>query len=155
MSEVVLYDTGLLVRASTTTLDHSQLSLTLWQKAKGGEVRACIAEQTVWEFFSILTRLRIPHRKVLAETKKHLQVFPLVAPTRDTFGHTFESLQRLRWLTGPQIYDLFLAHTALDNRVKILYTFNDRHFRRFGLPLQVLNPASEHAEAAPRSPRRR
>lgn len=142
MKGLVLYDTGLLVRASTTTLDHSDLSLTLWEKAKIGEIRACIAEQTVWEFFSILTRLGISHRKVLTELQKHLQVFPLVAPTRETFAHTFASLQRLRWLRGPQVYDLFLAHTALDNGVMALYTFNDRHFRRFKLPLQVVNPAS-------------
>lgn len=142
MNDLILYDTGLLVRASTTTLDHSELSLALWEKAKTGEIRACIAEQTVWEFFSILTRLRIPHRKVLTELQKHLQVFPLIAPTRETFAHTFASLQRLRWLTGPQVYDLFLAYTALDNGVRTLYTFNDRHFQRFMLPLQVVNPAS-------------
>lgn len=142
MKDLVLYDTGLLLRASTTTPDHSDLSLILWEKARAGEIRACIAEQTVWEFFSILTRLRIPHRKVLTELQKHLQVFPLIAPIRETFAHTFVPLQRLRWLTGPQVYDLFLAHTALDNGVSTLYTFNDRHFRRFKLPLQVVNPAS-------------
>ncbi|MGH8007494.1 MAG: hypothetical protein ACREQ3_10845 [Candidatus Binatia bacterium] len=89
-----------------------------------------------------MTRLRIPHRKVLAELHKHLQVFPLIAPTGETFSHTFTSLQRLRWLTGPQVYDLFLAHTALDNGVHTLYTFNDRHFRRFGLPVQIVSPAA-------------
>lgn len=143
MEDLILYDTGLLLRASTTTLDHSELSLALWERAKAREIRACIAEQTVWEFFSILTRLRIPHRKVLTELQKHLQIFPLIAPTRETFAATFGSLQRLRWLTGPQVFDLFLAHTALDNGVRRLYTFNDRHFRRFNLPLQVVNPASE------------
>lgn len=95
MKDLVLYDTGLLLRASTTTLDHSDLSLILWEKARAGEIMACIAEQTVWEFFSILTRLRIPHRKVLTELQNHLHVLPLIAPTRETFAHTFMSLQRL------------------------------------------------------------
>ncbi len=141
MSEEVLFDTGILLRASTTTLEHAELSLSLWEKARAGSIRACIAEQSVWEFFSILTRFGIPHRKVVEEIKKHLAVFPLIAPKRKTFARTLISLNRLRWLTGPQIYDLLLTQVALDNDVTIIYTFNDRHFQRFGLPLQVINPA--------------
>jgi predicted nucleic acid-binding protein len=142
VNEVALFDTGILLRASTTTLDHADLCLSLWTRARAGRLRACIAQQTVWEFFSVLTRLRVPHRKVLAEIQKHLAVFPLIAPKPDTFPQMLASIQRLRWLGGPQVYDLLLAHTALDNEVPTLYTLNDRHFRRFGLPLQVVNPAS-------------
>ena len=142
MNGIVLFDTGILLRASTTTLGHADLCLSLWTRARAGTLRACIAQQTVWEFFSVLTRLRVPHRKVLAEVRKHLAVFPLIAPTTDTFPQTLASLGRLRWLCGPQVYDLLLAHTALDNAVATLYTLNDRHFRKFGLPLQVVNPAS-------------
>lgn len=90
----------------------------------------------------MLTRLGVPHRKVLAEIRKHLAVFPLIAPKTDTFPHTLASLERLRWLRGPQVYDLFLAHTALDIEIATIYTLNDRHFRKFGLPLKVVNPAS-------------
>jgi predicted nucleic acid-binding protein len=64
---VILFDTGILLRSSTTTLDHSDLCLSLWNRARAGTLRACIAQQSVWEFFSVLTRLRVPHRKVLAE----------------------------------------------------------------------------------------
>jgi predicted nucleic acid-binding protein len=111
-------------------------------RARAGTLRACIAQQAVWEFFSVLTRLGVPHRKVLAEIRKHLAVFPLIAPKTDTFPHTLASLERLRWLRGPQVYDLFLAHTALDIEIATIYTLNDRHFRKFGLPLKVVNPAS-------------
>ncbi len=142
MNGVVLFDTGILLRASTTPLNHSDQCLSLWTKARRGTIRACISQQTVFEFFSVLTRLRVPHRKVLNEMQKHLAVFPLITPKTSTFPATLESLRRLRWLTGPQVYDLLLAHTALDNHVTVLYTLNDRHFRKFGLPLQVVNPAS-------------
>ena len=91
----------------------------------------------------MLTRLRVPHKKVLTEIQKHLKVFPLISPKEQTFAHTLTSLQKLRWLSGPQIYDLMLAHTALDNNVMNLYTFNDRHFRRFGLPLKIIDPVSQ------------
>lgn len=139
---IVLFDTGILLRASTTTLDHADLCLSLWTQARAGTLRACIAQQSVWEFFSVLTRLAVPHRKVLAEIRKHLALFPVIAPKASTFPEALASLARLRWLSGPQVYDLFLAHTALDNQVTILYTLNDRHFRRFGLPLRIVNPAS-------------
>jgi len=138
---IVLFDTGILLRASTTTLDHADLCLSLWTQARAGTLRACIAQQSVWEFFSVLTRFAVPHRKVLVEIRKHLALFPVIAPKANTFPETLASLARLRWLSGPQVYDLFLAHTALDNQVTILYTLNDRHFRRFGLPLRIVNPA--------------
>ncbi|GEM_PF-5224015 len=142
MNGIVLFDTGILLRASTTTLDHADLCLALWTRARAGRLRACIAQQSVWEFFSVLTRLAVPHRKVLAEIRKHLAVFPVIAPKDTTFPGVLASLARLRWLSGPQVYDLFLAHTAQDNHVTTLYTLNDRHFQRFGLPLQIVNPAS-------------
>lgn len=142
MNGVILFDTGILLRASTTTLDHADLCLSLWTRARAGTLRACIAQQSVWEFFSVLTRFRVPHRKVLVEIQKHLAVFPLIAPKNGTFSQMLASLARLRWLSGPQVYDLLLAHTALDNGVTTFYTFNDRHFRKFGLPLHVVNPAS-------------
>jgi len=142
MSDLALFDTGILLRASTTTLDHADLGLWLWNQARVGALRACIAQQTVWEFFSVLTRLGTPHRDVLVEIRKHLAVFPVIAPKPTTFPDTLASLERFRWLSGPQIYDLFLAHTALDNGIATLCTFNDRHFRRFVLPLQVVNPTT-------------
>lgn len=141
MNGVVLFDTGILLRASTTTLDHADLCLSLWTRAKRGVLRACIAEQTVWEFFSVLTRLGVPHRKVLKEIQKHLAVFPVIGPKETTFSHALASLARLRWLTGPQVYDLVLAHTVLDNNISTLYTFNARHFRKFGLPLRIVVPS--------------
>lgn len=140
MTEPILFDAGILLRASTASLDHAELCFSLWTRAKSGELRACIAEQTVWGFFSVLTRLQVPHRKVLAEIRKHLAVFPVVAPKETTFPHVLGSLAQLRWLRGPQVYDLLLAHTTLDNDIDTLYTFNDRHFRRFNLPLRVINP---------------
>ena len=142
MSDLALFDTGILLRASTTTLDHADLGLALWNQARLGALRACIAQQTVWEFFSVLTRLGTPPRHVLAEIRKHLAVFPVIAPKPTTFPDVLASLGRLRWLGGPQVYDLLLAHTALDNGIATLCTFNDRHFRRFVLPLQVVNPTT-------------
>ena len=141
MNGIILFDTGILLRASTISLNHADLCLDLWTRAKAGALRACIAEQTVWEFFSVLTRLRVPHRKALAEIQKHLAVFPVIGPKETTFSRVLLSLARLRWLNGAQIYDLALAHTALDNDISALYTFNDRHYRKFDLPLRIVNPA--------------
>jgi predicted nucleic acid-binding protein len=145
MNDVVLFDTGILLRASTTTLDHADLCLSLWTRVRSGQIRACIAEQTIYEFYSVLTRLRVPHRKVVEEIGKHLAVFPVVNPKERTFSNVLESIARLRWLTGPQIYDLLLAHTAVDNDITALYTLNDRHFRKFNLPLSIVNPVRSGA----------
>ena len=141
MNGVVLFDTGVLLRASTTTLDHAEICLSLWTRARRGDLRACIAEQTVLEFFSVLTRLGVPHREVLQEIQKHLAIFPVIGPKETTLSHVLASVARLRWLTGPQVYDLLLAHTVLDNNIPTLYTFNARHFRKFGLPLQIVVPS--------------
>lgn len=78
---------------------------------------------------TVLTRLAVPHRKVLGEIRKDLALFPVIAPKDSTFPEALASLARLRWLSAPQVYDLFLAYTARDNQVTILYTLNDRHFR--------------------------
>ena len=66
----------------------------------------------------------------------------VILPVPETFPNCLVSLQRLRWLKGAQIYDLVLAQTALDNGIQELYTFNDRHFRRFQLPLTITNPTN-------------
>ena len=79
---------------------------------------------------------------MLAEIHKHLAVFPVIAPKSTTFPKVLASLGRLRWLRGPQIYDLVLAHTALDNGIATLCTFKDRQVRRFVLPLQVVHPTT-------------
>lgn len=94
------------------------------------------------EFFSFLTRLGVSHRKVIKEIRKHLKVFPLIMPKPDTFSKTMETVSKLKWLRGAQIYDVFLAHTALDNGVSTIYTFNDKHFINFKLPLNVVNPTN-------------
>jgi hypothetical protein len=39
------------------------------------------------------------------------------------------------------VFDLLLAHTVLDNNISTLYTFNARHFRKFGLPLRIVVPS--------------
>ncbi len=141
MNEIILFDAGLVLRASTTTLGHADLSLSLWNDVQAGRILACIAQQTVWEFFSVLTRLGISHGNVVTELKKHLAVFPIIAPGPQTFENSLASLSRHRWIKGAQVYDLYLAHTAVDNGISILYTFNDRHFRRFKLPLRIVNPS--------------
>lgn len=140
MNSEILFDTGIILRASTTTLDDSKLGLALWEKAKTGEILACIAQQTIFEFFSFLTRLGVSHRKVIKEIRKHLKVFPLIMPKPNTFSKTLETVDKLKWMRGAQIYDVFLAHTALDNGVSTIYTLNDKHLINFKLPLNVVNP---------------
>lgn len=145
MNSEILFDTGIILRASTTTLDNNELALTLWEKVKYREIIACIAGQTVFEFFSVLTRLGVSHGKVIKEIRKHLKVFPLIMPKPGTFSKTMETVNGLKWLKGAQIYDVFLSHTALDNGVDTIYTFNDKHFMNFRLPLNVINPTKVHA----------
>ncbi len=54
----------------------------------------------------------------------------------------FDAEQVCKALAGrKQIYDLLLVHTALDNDIETLYTFNDRPIKRFKLPLKIINPA--------------
>jgi predicted nucleic acid-binding protein len=140
LNSEILFDTGIILRASVTTLDNSKLGLVLWEKAKTGEILACIAQQTVFEFFSFLTRLGISHRKAIKEIRKHLKLFPVIMPKPDTFSNTMKTVNELKWLKGAQIYDVFLAHTALDNGIGTIYTFNDKHFMNFRLSLNVVNP---------------
>jgi len=61
-------------------------------------------------------------------------------PKPGTFRNAMKTVNELRWLKGAQIYDVFLAHAALDNGVSTIYTFNDKHFIDFRLPLNVVNP---------------
>lgn len=140
MNSEILFDTGIILRASTTTLNNTELGLALWEKVKFGEIVACIAQQTIFEFFSFLTKIDVPHRKVIKEIRKHLKVFPLIMPKPGTFPNAMKTVNELKWLKGAQIYDVFLAHTALDNEVSTIYTFNDKHFTNFRLPLNVVSP---------------
>jgi len=145
LNSEILFDTGIILRASTTTLDNNELALTLWEKVKSREIIACIAGQTVFEFFSVLTRLGVSQGKVIKEIRKHLKVFPLIMPKPRTFSKTMETVNGLRWLKDAQIYDVFLSHTALDNGIDTIYTFNDKHFMNFKLPLNVINPTKVQA----------
>lgn len=91
-----------------------------------------IAWQNLLEFYSIVTSSKRTRNPLTpADAKKiineYLKSFAVIYPNRKSQEFFITMLGR-RKISGPTIYDVYLASTALGNRVKTIYTANTKDF---------------------------
>ena len=137
--EVIALDTGILPHASQRRFPHHRYAYPILQRLHEIEFIGCITEQVLFEYYNVMTRLRIKPVDVLEEIDAYKKVTATIHPKNDTYLRCLAQAKSLRAIQGAQIYDLFLAQTAVDNNIDTLLTFNVRHFRRFKLPLKILD----------------
>lgn len=137
--DVIAIDTGILLHAANSKLPHHGDAYPILERARNTEFIGCITEQVLFEFYAVATRFDIQPHKVLDELNKYRQVFAMIHPKPDTYYRCLRAARGLHNVLGAQIYDLYLAQTAIDNNIDFLLTFNVKHFKRFKLPIKIFD----------------
>lgn len=138
---VIALDTGILLHAAFKNLPHHKHAFHILELARVTDFIGCISEQVLFEFYSVATRFNVRTSKVVEELGNYRQIFAMIHPKPDTYARCLDRANELKYVTGSQIYDIYLAQTAIDNNISSLLTFNLKHFRRFKLPINILDAA--------------
>lgn len=147
-----LIDSNVLVSAYDETEEQHEASYALVEHAMAGEIPACVAQQNLLEFIAVVTHAkRVTHPLSVAEALSHvadyLACLDLIWPGPVTF-FTFQGLLRAYPALRERVFDVYLAATALDNRVENICTWNTSHLENIILltvrtPVEVLQGSWE------------
>lgn len=141
----ILIDTSLLVYLYIQDSDKQKKIKALIKTKIEERVNLAVAEQALLEFYSVITnpkQVKNPMPADLARQevdKFHKNnIFKIICPNRNTFP-TFLKLIRSENVSGPMVFDYYLAATALSNQVKIIYTENQKDFKNIK-PIKTASP---------------
>lgn len=136
-------DTSVLVAAFYGDHEHHERSLALLaeQEKPGGYTAAhCLAE-----VYSVLTGMpgkdRVSPHEALLFLGDVRQRLAMIALEDTEYFAALESAAAIG-VAGGSVYDALTAHCAVKAKAQTLYTWNVRHFRRFGehISLHVTEP---------------
>ncbi|MEK6543026.1 MAG: PIN domain-containing protein [Elusimicrobiota bacterium] len=144
---MILLDTNVLVKAWATQASGHEEAKRVVAEAAQGELKACVSAQNLWEFFSVITNPKKFDPPVTAKAALDIidallaTRIKVIMPTVAAMQKTLELLKVLCKTRGVEVFDVFLAATALEHGVKEIYTQNTKDF--VGIPgLAVRNPFS-------------
>jgi toxin-antitoxin system PIN domain toxin len=134
---LALIDANILIYAEQGKSPHHAASKFLRDRALSGEVPACISPQVLNEFFAVVTN---PHRvdeplsapEAVSQVRKYYQARRLIKvyPGPAILERELVLLE-VHPVVGPDIHDLHLVATMLENGVTRIYTFNVSDFAPF------------------------
>ena len=129
----VFLDTSVLVPVFLGYHVHHKASLEIYERLQPKQ--ACCGAHSMAEVYSTLTRMPPPHRLrseqamlFLADIRSRLTLFALDA---EEYFQAIEEFAAMG-VTGGAIYDGLLTRCALKARAESIYTWNVRHYRKFG-----------------------
>ena len=134
-----LVDANVLVYAASPAVPQYQASRALLES----EASLCASPQVFAEFYSIVTnprRVSAPFtpseaRAFIAAVLPRLDVLPIVAAVVVRWAEFAEK----HGITGPDVFDLQLVATMLENGIRRIYTYNRGDFELF-TELEVVTP---------------
>lgn len=102
-----------------------------------------VTHQNLNEIFNVITdtsRLTKPFKadEALREITTLYQALPLIVPNEKTFSVLSLSISQIA-LKSRRIFDAFLAATMISNGIEILYTDNEKDFKKYK-EIKVINP---------------
>ena len=104
-----------------------------------------VAQQSLLEFYSVITSKKrvekpVSFRMAQKEIANYYQngFFKIISPIDSTFNIFLKIINRRR-IKGGNIFDFYLAATALSNKIRIIYTENVKDFRDIE-GLKIINP---------------
>ena len=119
----------------------------LEQEVLTGNIRGCLAYQSLYEFYAIITDPgRVEKNVALEKAKEILKTYmkarniPKIYPRKSNLRNVLDLFSRHK-ITKQEIFDAVFVATLLDNGVDGIITRNTKHFDRFEF-LTVLNPFS-------------
>jgi predicted nucleic acid-binding protein len=129
----LFFDTSVLIPAFFEDHEHHEASLSVFLRAD--KKQASCGAHSLAEFYATTTRFPGRHRLsgdqvllLLENIQEKLTIITL--DTREYYGAIKEAAQN--GIVGGAVYDLLLARCALKAGAEVMYTWNLRHFRRFG-----------------------
>ena len=144
---VALLDTNILLYAAYTQNPYHRPAKQLVDRGREGSIPVCVTPQVFNEFFSVSTRTdKLGLEKPLPadEAQGLIQHYidadhvRIIYPTPGVWPR-MRTLLHVHPVKGPQIYDVQLAATMLENGVSKIYTYNRPHFSRVE-GIEVLMP---------------
>lgn len=142
---MILLDTNILVHAWSGRSSHHQKAWGIIEGAFNGRLDVCLTPQVLWEFFSVMTTARKTKEPVTAQTAIDVietilkAKVPVLTPTLNAFHRTLDLVRSRSHPRGAEIFDLFLAATALEHGISQIYTENVKDFE-FIDGLEPVNP---------------
>jgi len=110
----------------------------LEQEVLTGNIRGCLAYQSLYEFYAIITDPGRVEKNVALEKAK--EILKTYMKARSNLRNVLDLISRYK-ITKQEIFDAVFVATLLDNGVDGIITRNTKHFDRFEF-LTVLNPFS-------------
>ncbi|MFH0775095.1 MAG: PIN domain-containing protein [bacterium] len=149
MATTYLIDSNILVYSyDINSPYHKKAKELMDRKVFLGKINACIAHQTLYEFYAVITdpkRVVSPLNPVKAneviEAYQKAVNLRKIFPLSTTLKTTIDLLKKYS-VSKQTIFDLVLIATMLDNGIKGIYTANEVHFKPFDF-LEVINPIKE------------
>ena len=127
-TERVLLDTNVLVYAMNQDAEHHESCRRLLDRAVDGQVPACLAQQSLFEYFAVVTNAKqmptpLTAADAASDVEKISRLFPILQTTSGVVASTL-SLARTLGIVGRRIFDLVLAATMFENGVTTIYTYD-------------------------------
>ena len=100
-----------------------------------------VAHQNIFETIRVLTHPKFPKPMKISETIETIEGIlkgcRIISPDYRTHRITLELIKKYQ-ITSDQVFDAYLAATALANGIDTIATDNIRDFKKFGIKL--INP---------------
>lgn len=138
-SKLVLVDSNILVYAVNSSSPKHQAAQSFLQTYIGQLV---LAHQNIFESLRVLTHRKFEYPMTATGAGKAIgsiaELCRIIEPNRNTYYLALGLAQKYS-LYGDEIFDAYLAATALSNDVTVIATDNTKHFTRFDA-LEIYNP---------------
>lgn len=137
----MLIDSNILVYSINTSSPKHKASQAFLQKNRG---QLEVAHQNIFETLRVLTHPKFANSMKITDATEAvdtiLQACTIVAPDYKTHRIAIELIKKYN-ITSNQIFDAYLAATALSNGIEILATDNVKDLQIFS-EITIINPFS-------------
>ncbi|MBI4584718.1 MAG: type II toxin-antitoxin system VapC family toxin [Planctomycetes bacterium] len=131
---LAVVDTNVLVYSCYPAAPHYNESRTLVEPARATQTGLCITPQIVSEFYAVVTNLHGAYRRNPDEVINTLNLilsYPgiTVLPLPASVANRITELAQRRPVRGPDIHDLHIAATMIENGIRRIYTYDSINFQ--------------------------
>ncbi|EHO40233.1 PilT protein domain protein [Caldithrix abyssi DSM 13497] len=139
-----LIDTNIIIYAFNLDSEFNNQALRIMEDAINGEMKAYIADKSLYEFFAIITDSKRVEKPITVKEAIEVINFiissniKLIMPSYNSMNILFNLLDKYH-IKKKKIFDFVLASMAIDHKIKIILTGNDKDFSVIE-ELNVINP---------------
>lgn len=98
-----------------------------------------VTPQVLLEYYNVMRMAGFGSGRVIKAIEKFGEISKVIYPMDNTYRRALQLARRHKIKGRAKIFDIYLAATAIDNRVKVIYTQNTKDFRMFR-GIRAVNP---------------